>query len=122
MIRFVFILALFLSGCSSAGHGITHGTQADGTLLEHLVKYKKYPAGPLWAGIGGLNRLLFVIDANGNVLYYELIQSSGNADLDEATLEMIRRAQPLPKPPAEMLKNGSVEIVMPVVYSVKRPI
>ncbi|MBT9303729.1 energy transducer TonB [Pseudomonas sp. TAE6080] len=70
----------------------------------------------------GLNRLLFVIDANGNVLHYELIQSSGNADLDEATLEMIRRAQPLPKPPAEMLKNGSVEIVMPVVYSVKRPI
>jgi TonB family protein len=54
-----------------------------------------------------MNRLRFVVDAEGKVLSFELVGRSGNADLDRATLEMIRRAQPLPKPPADMLTNGS---------------
>lgn len=33
---------------------------------------------------------------------------------------MIRRAQPLPKPPADMLTNGSIEIVAPFVYSLEK--
>jgi protein TonB len=43
-----------------------------------------------------MNRLRFVVDAEGKVVSYELVGRSGNADLDRATLEMIRRAQPLP--------------------------
>ncbi|MNF62124.1 transport protein TonB [compost metagenome] len=92
----------------------------EGTLLAHLQKYKKYPAGAQARGKEGLNRLRFVVDAEGKVLSFELVGRSGNADLDRATLEMIRRAQPLPKPPAEMLKNGSIEIVAPFVYSLEK--
>lgn len=79
-----------------------------------MQKYKKYPPGAQQRGKEGLNRLRFVVDAEGNVLSYELVGRSGNADLDRATLDMIRRAQPLPKPPADMLKGGSVEIVASV--------
>ena len=60
------------------------------------------------------------VDADGNVLSYELVGRSGNADLDRATLDMIRRAQPLPKPPADMLKGGSIEIVAPFVYNIEK--
>ncbi|OLF51118.1 energy transducer TonB [Pseudomonas chlororaphis] len=91
-----------------------------GTLLAHLAKYKKYPPGAQARGKEGLNRLRFVVDAQGNVLSYELVGRSGNADLDRATLEMIRRAQPLPKPPSDMLNNGSIEIVAPFVYSLEK--
>ncbi|WP_259464274.1 energy transducer TonB family protein, partial [Pseudomonas prosekii] len=91
-----------------------------GTLLAHLAKYKKYPASAQSRGKEGLNRLRFVVDAEGNVLSYELVGRSGNADLDRATLEMIKRAQPLPKPPADMLNNGSIEIVAPFVYSLEK--
>lgn len=91
-----------------------------GTLLAHLGKYKKYPASAQSRGKEGLNRLRFVVDAEGNVLSFELVSKSGNAALDRATLEMIRRAQPLPKPPADMLVNGSIEIVAPFVYSIDR--
>jgi len=90
------------------------------TLLAHLGKYKKYPASAQARGKEGLNRLRFVVDAEGNVLSFELVGRSGNADLDRATLEMIRRAQPLPKPPADMLNNGSIEIVAPFVYSLDK--
>lgn len=91
-----------------------------GTLLAHLAKYKKYPQSAQARGKEGLNRLRFVVDGEGNVLSFELVGRSGNADLDRATLEMIRRAQPLPKPPADMLTNGSIEIVAPFVYSLER--
>ncbi|MCF4995388.1 TonB family protein, partial [Pseudomonas syringae] len=91
-----------------------------GTLLAHLSKYKKYPRSAQSRGKEGLNRLRFVVDGEGNVLSFELVGRSGNADLDRATLEMIRRAQPLPKPPADMLTNGSIEIVAPFVYSLER--
>ncbi len=91
-----------------------------GTLLAHLAKYKKYPAGAQARGKEGMNRLRFVVDGEGNVLSFELVGRSGNADLDRATLEMIRRAQPLPKPPAEMLNNGSIEIVAPFVYNIEK--
>jgi len=92
----------------------------EGTLLAHLQKYKKYPASAQARGKTGTNRLRFVVDAEGNVLSYELVGASGTADLDRATLEMIRRAQPLPKPPAHMLTNGSIEIVAPFVYSIDK--
>lgn len=89
-------------------------------LLSHLSKYKRYPEDARRRGFEGVNRLRFVVDANGKVLSYSLAGKSGSASLDRATLEMIRRAQPLPPPPAEMLKDGSLEIVAPFVYSLDR--
>ncbi|AIR88774.1 energy transducer TonB [Pseudomonas cremoricolorata] len=89
-------------------------------LLRHLAKYKRYPEDARRRGLQGINRLRFVVDANGKVLSYEMAGGSGSAALDRATLEMIRRAQPLPKPPAELLSNGSIEVVAPFVYSLDK--
>ncbi|AWM89326.1 energy transducer TonB [Pseudomonas sp. 31-12] len=92
----------------------------EGTLLAHLGKYKKYPASAQNRGKQGTNRLRFIVDGEGNVLSYELVGRSGVADLDRATLEMIRLAQPLPKPPADMLTNGTIEITAPFLYSLEK--
>lgn len=89
-------------------------------LLRHLSKYKKYPEDARRRGMQGTARLRFVVDAEGKVLSYSLAGGSGNASLDRATLEMIRRAQPLPPPPKELLTNGSLEVVAPFVYSLDK--
>lgn len=89
-------------------------------LLRHLAKYKKYPEDARRRGMQGVARLRFVVDAQGNVLSFEIASSSGSPSLDRATLEMIRRAQPVPKPPAEVLNNGSIEILAPFVYSLDK--
>ncbi|WP_296266929.1 energy transducer TonB [Pseudomonas sp. UBA6562] len=89
-------------------------------LLRHLARYKRYPEDARRRGLQGINRLRFVVDAEGKVLSFSLAGGSGSAALDRATLEMIRRAQPLPKPPAELLNNGSIEVVAPFVYSLDR--
>jgi periplasmic protein TonB len=91
-----------------------------GDLLRHLSKFKKYPEDARRRGMQGINRLRFVVDGEGRVLSYEIAGGSGSASLDRATLEMIRRAQPLPKPPAELLNNGTLEVVAPFVYSLDK--
>ncbi|MBA1204026.1 energy transducer TonB [Pseudomonas capeferrum] len=89
-------------------------------LLRHLAKYKRYPEDARRRGLQGINRLRFVVDADGKILSYSLAGGSGSAALDRATMEMIRRAQPVPKPPRELLNNGSIEVVAPFVYSLDR--
>jgi protein TonB len=89
-------------------------------LLSHLARYKRYPDDARRRGFEGVNRLRFVVDAEGKVISYSLVGKSGSASLDRATLEMIRRAQPLPPPPPELLNNGSLEVVAPFVYSLDR--
>ncbi|MHC6228076.1 energy transducer TonB [Pseudomonas sp. X10] len=89
-------------------------------LLRHLGKYKRYPEDARRRGLQGINRLRFVVDAEGRILSYSLAGGSGSAALDRATLEMIRKAQPVPKPPKELLNNGSIEVVAPFVYSLDR--
>jgi protein TonB len=89
-------------------------------LLRHLAKYKKYPEDARRRGMQGTARLRFVVDAEGKVLSYSLAGGSGSASLDRATLEMIRKAQPLPPPPKELLTNGSLEVVAPFVYSLDK--
>lgn len=89
-------------------------------LLRHLAKYKRYPEDARRRGLQGINRLRFVVDADGKILSFSLAGGSGSAALDRATLEMIRRAGPVPKPPQELLNNGSIEVVAPFVYSLDR--
>jgi protein TonB len=91
-----------------------------GDLLRHLAKFKRYPEDARRRGLQGINRLRFVVDGEGKVLSFELAGGSGSAALDRATLEMIRRAQPLPPPPKELLNNGSLEVVAPFVYSLDK--
>lgn len=89
-------------------------------LLGHLARYKRYPNDARRRGIEGTSQVRFNLDHRGKVLSIELAKSSGNASLDRATLAMIRRASPVPKPPAELLTAGQLEIVAPFIYNLKR--
>ena len=60
------------------------------TLLAHLQKYKKYPPGAQQRGKEGMNRLRFVVDGEGIVRSSEFVVGSGFADLEGATLDMMR--------------------------------
>lgn len=113
-------------GAPRAGNSTSSGLDKvtwQGLLLSHLGQYKKYPdAAKRFERVGArrVNRLRFVINASGQVLSYELVGRSGNELLDQATIDMIQRAQPLPPPPPELLHNGVLEIVAPLVYELKR--
>ncbi|MDV7211906.1 energy transducer TonB, partial [Azotobacter beijerinckii] len=90
-----------------------------GILRAHLSRYKRYPPESRRRGDEGTVTLRFKIDGQGRLLSFELVSRSGRTALDQATLQMIRRAEPLPPPPPELLTNGTLEVVAPFAYTLQ---
>lgn len=81
----------------------------------HLNRFKRYPAGEKDTGAAAVR---FSIDASGRVLGASLARSSGNAALDKAAVEMVRRASPVPAPPPAIAK-ARMSLTVPVRFSRK---
>lgn len=83
-----------------------------GTLLAHLNRYKRFPGG----ANPGTVQVSFSIDRSGRVLSARLVSGSGDAALDEEAVSMIRRASPVPAPPAG-LGGSTIALAVPVKFS-----
>lgn len=57
----------------------------------------------------------FSIDRDGRLVSLAVKEGSGLAELDEAAMDMIRHAAPLPAPPPEV-KGETVRLVLPVHF------
>ncbi|MCL2891676.1 energy transducer TonB family protein [Brenneria tiliae] len=102
---------------STAGASAASATSAkwQARLMAHLERRKKYPSGARARGEVGTVFIRFSIDDAGNVLDAQLARSSGFAELDREVLALVRRASPVPAPPAGMPHA----ITAPVRFSVR---
>ena len=82
-------------------------------LVAQLERHKRYP--PQARGKVGEARLAFSIDRGGRVLTSRIVRSSGSEALDEEALALIKRATPLPPPPAG-LPDDRLSFVVPIRY------
>jgi protein TonB len=87
-----------------------------GALLARLGQVKRYPASARFHHQQGVVVLRFSMDRDGRVLSARIEKSSGVEALDQETLALIQRAQPLPKPPTEMPGNP-IELTVPIEFS-----
>jgi protein TonB len=81
------------------GPGVGQGRGGDPLLAKIWSKInasKYYPASARRAGLMGAPRVTFSIASDGNIAWVKLAQSCGKKILDEAALETVRRAAPLP--------------------------
>lgn len=68
-------------------------------LVAHIERQKRYPAG----GERATDIVVsFRIDHRGRLIALEIAKGSGDARYDQAALDMVRRADPMPQPPAEV--------------------
>ncbi len=67
----------------------------------------------------GISHIGFIVDHKGKVLTAKLFASSGANILDREAMILISRAQPLSISPAELLRNGVIELIAPIAYNVK---
>jgi periplasmic protein TonB len=84
------------------------------SLVAHLERSKRYPRDA--AGKSGVARLAFVIDRQGRLLGSQILKSSGSAMLDAETLALVRRAEPFPAPPQDVL-DDQLSFVVPIRYT-----
>jgi len=89
-----------------------------GLVLGQLNKSKRYPPLAQSRRQQGAPWIRFVIDREGRVLSSRLERTSGIASLDQEAVSLPRRAQPLPKPPAEV-PGQTIELVVPVEFFIR---
>lgn len=90
-----------------------------GRLLAHLEQRKRYPAQARARGLQGVTYVRFTMDRQGRVLSASLDRSSGHGILDAEALALLRRAQPLPLPPAE-IPGDPISLSVPVEFFTRR--
>jgi periplasmic protein TonB len=89
-----------------------------GRLAAHIERFKRYPADARSRGEQGLARVAFTIDHQGHLLESRIVQSSGSPSLDQETLDMLARAQPMPAPPSGT-PDRELSLVVPVRFNIR---
>jgi protein TonB len=82
-----------------------------------LNRIKRYPPDAQRRRRTGMPQVSFFVDAQGRVFDLTLHAPSGTASLDREALAVVMRAQPLPPPPVEMLRQGKVQVTMPIDFN-----
>jgi periplasmic protein TonB len=86
------------------------------SIAALLERNKRYPADA--HNDRGVAQVTFSLDRKGRVTSSRVLASSGSAALDREALEMIRRAQPFPPPPAS-LAGAEVSLTVPVRFNMR---
>lgn len=101
---------------TSSGRGPSVApAQWQSRLMSHLERRKRYPSESRANKEQGTVTVRFSIDPSGNVLSASISRSSGFSGLDQAVLEMVQRASPVPAPPPGVNRT----IVAPVKFSLR---
>lgn len=91
----------------------------EGRLLAQLNKHRRYPNMAQRHRQQGVPYIRFVMDREGRVLSSRIERSSGFPELDREAVGLPKRAQPLPRPPAEKA-GDTLELVVPVEFFLHR--
>lgn len=103
------------SAASSGSGSSMSPAQWQSRLMSHLERRKQYPSGARSRGETGVAYVRFRIDDGGRVLSVSLARSSGFPELDAEVVSLVRRASPVPAPPAGVNHT----ITAPVRFSVR---
>lgn len=100
---------------ASSSHAAHDPVTWQGALLAQLEKFKRYPAEAQADRQEGTAYLHFTMDRKGHVLSANIETSSGHGLLDQETLALVRRAEPLPIPPDEV-QGDPITLTVPVEF------
>ena len=87
-------------------------------LVAHIERFKRYPTEARARGQQGLTRVAFTIDRDGRVRASHILQTSGSPELDQESLAMLNRAQPMPKPPSQV-QSSDLSFVVPIRFNIR---
>jgi protein TonB len=87
-------------------------------LAAHLERFKRYPAAARAHHEQGIATVAFTIDHEGHLLRSSIVQSSGSPALDRETLDMLARAQPMPKPPGNT-PDRALSFIVPIRFNIR---
>lgn len=81
----------------------------------HLARFHAYPASLAGVRPTGVVRVGLIVQRDGRVMDAWIETSSGIVPLDEAALQTLKRAEPLPDLPATL--PGAIDLIVPLRYA-----
>jgi protein TonB len=84
-------------------------------LVVHINKKKRYPQTARDQRQQGIVTVAFTMNRQGQLVSASVAKGTGYAPLDEAALDMLRRASPLPSPP-DAMEGETFEFMIPVRF------
>lgn len=105
----------YAAAVTTAGQQSQAAVTWQGLLLGHLEKYRRYPRMAERRRDEGVVYVRFSVDRRGNASNVRIGRSSGKDALDQATLETVARATPVPAPPDDV-PGDPVEVMVPVAF------
>jgi periplasmic protein TonB len=84
------------------------------SLVAHLARFQRYPEDAL--GVEGVVSVAFSINRQGKVVSSRIVKGSGSPLLDAEALDLIKRADPLPPPPAE-IADSQLLFLVPIRFT-----
>jgi len=84
-------------------------------LARTLAEKKQYPGISRRRGEQGVVQLFFIVTRDGHIRESRIVSSSGFQRLDQAVMEMLKKAQPLPAFPDEMSQQ-QLEVRVPIAF------
>lgn len=82
---------------------------------NHLARFHAYPATLTGVRPTGVVRVGLIVQRDGRVMDAWIETSSGIVPLDEAALQTLKRAEPLPGLPATL--PGAIDLIVPLRYA-----
>ncbi|MNU30654.1 Gram-negative bacterial tonB protein [compost metagenome] len=82
---------------------------------SHLARFHAYPAALTGPRPTGVVRVGLIVQRDGRVMDAWIETSSGVVPLDEAALQTLKRAEPLPGLPATL--PGAIDLIVPLRYA-----
>jgi periplasmic protein TonB len=104
------------NGAGAFGNGEGPGDDYFERLRRHLAKHKRYPPEASKQKQEGTVQVEFTLARDGTVLAARIEKSAGYPLLDQAVLDMLRNASPVPPLP-ERFTGERIRITLPIGFS-----
>ncbi|MEP3114639.1 TonB family protein [Nisaea sp.] len=105
---------------ASSGGGATAGARKSyfATIQSWLERHKKYPRAARLRRYEGTVAFSFQIDRSGSIMKRSIVKSSGRKVLDAALLDLLKRADPMPPMPPEIV-GATFDFTTSIEYNLR---
>ena len=85
-------------------------------IVAKIRDNQDYPRSAITRQLEGRAQIRVTIGADGTIQDYEILEQTGHDVLDRQVPRLLKRLDPLPAPPAKLLKDGSFTFKLPLVW------